>query len=65
MLVKGDMLGDVVFYGKGAGKLPTASAVVADVVDALKHGSKAVSYTHLMCIRDSQEPDRRQERQRH
>ena len=40
VLVKGDMLGDVVFYGKGAGKLPTASAVVADVVDALKHGSK-------------------------
>ena len=36
VLVKGDMLGDVVFYGKGAGKLPTASAVVADVVDALK-----------------------------
>ena len=33
------MLGDVVFYGKGAGKLPTASAVVADVVDALKEGS--------------------------
>ncbi len=29
VLVKGDMLGDVVFYGKGAGKLPTASAVVA------------------------------------
>ena len=40
VLVKGDMLGDVVFYGKGAGKLPTASAVVADVVDALKNGSK-------------------------
>lgn len=38
VMVKGDMLGDVVFYGKGAGKLPTASAVVADVVDALKHG---------------------------
>ena len=38
--VKGDMLGDVVFYGKGAGKLPTASAVVADVVDALKNGSQ-------------------------
>lgn len=36
--VKGDMLGDVVFYGKGAGKLPTASAVVADVIDALKNG---------------------------
>ncbi len=40
VMVKGDMLGDVVFYGKGAGKLPTASAVVADVVDALKHGVK-------------------------
>ena len=37
VLVKGDMLGDVVFYGKGAGKLPTASAVVADVIDAAKH----------------------------
>ena len=36
--IQGDMLGNVVFYGKGAGKLPTASAVVADVVDALKHG---------------------------
>ncbi len=33
VLMKGDMLGDVVFYGKGAGKLPTASAVVADVID--------------------------------
>ncbi len=40
VMVKGDMLGDVVFYGKGAGKLPTASAVVADVVDALKNGSQ-------------------------
>ncbi|MFR5790885.1 MAG: homoserine dehydrogenase, partial [[Clostridium] leptum] len=29
--------GDVVFYGKGAGKLPTASAVVADVIDCVKH----------------------------
>ena len=38
--MQGDMLGDVVFYGKGAGKLPTASAVVADVIDALKEGSK-------------------------
>lgn len=36
--VKGDMLGDVVFYGRGAGKLPTASAVVADIIDALKNG---------------------------
>lgn len=40
VLMQGDMLGDVIFYGKGAGKLPTASAVVADVLDALKDGSK-------------------------
>ncbi len=38
--VGNDMLGDVVFYGKGAGKLPTASAVVADAIDALREGVK-------------------------
>ena len=32
-----NVLGDVMFYGSGAGKLPTASAVVADAVDAAKH----------------------------
>ena len=37
ILVKGDSTGDVVFYGKGAGKLPTASAVVADVMDCVNH----------------------------
>lgn len=37
ILVKGDSTGDVVFYGKGAGKLPTASAVVADIIDCIKH----------------------------
>lgn len=37
IFVHGDMLGDVMFYGKGAGSLPTASAVVSDVVAAAKH----------------------------
>lgn len=37
VFVHGNMLGDAMFYGSGAGKLPTASAVVADVVDAAKH----------------------------
>ena len=36
-LVRGNAIGDVVFYGRGAGKLPTASAVVADVIDEVKH----------------------------
>ena len=37
ILVRGDAVGDTVFYGKGAGKFPTASAVVADVIDQTKH----------------------------
>lgn len=37
IFVNGNMVGDVMFYGQGAGKLPTASAVVGDVVDAIKH----------------------------
>lgn len=37
IFVKGNVLGDVMFYGAGAGKLPTASAVVSDVVDAVRH----------------------------
>ena len=41
IMVTGDCVGDVMFYGKGAGKLPTASAVVADVVDAVKHSDRS------------------------
>lgn len=37
VMVRGDAVGDVLFYGRGAGKLPTASAVVADVIDCVKH----------------------------
>lgn len=37
VLVRGDAVGDVCFYGPGAGKLPTASAVVADFIDCAKH----------------------------
>lgn len=37
IVVRGNAIGDVMFYGAGAGKLPTASAVVADVIDCAKH----------------------------
>ncbi|MDR0445602.1 MAG: homoserine dehydrogenase [Oscillospiraceae bacterium] len=37
IVVRGNAIGDVMFYGAGAGKLPTASAVVADIIDAAKH----------------------------
>lgn len=41
ILVRGDVIGDVCFYGRGAGKLPTASAVVADVIDCAKHSNRS------------------------
>ena len=39
--VKGNAVGDVMFYGRGAGKLPTASAVVADVIAAARQMDRA------------------------
>ncbi|MBQ3054548.1 MAG: homoserine dehydrogenase [Oscillospiraceae bacterium] len=40
VMVRGNAVGDTMFYGRGAGKLPTASAVVADVIDACQHTDK-------------------------
>lgn len=40
VVVRGNATGEVMFYGQGAGDLPTASAVVADVIDALRQGKK-------------------------
>ncbi|MEI6131214.1 MAG: homoserine dehydrogenase [Bacillota bacterium] len=37
IMVRGNAVGDAMFYGRGAGKLPTASAVVADIIDIVKH----------------------------
>lgn len=37
ILIGGDPVGEVMFYGRGAGKFPTASAVVADIIDIVKH----------------------------
>jgi len=38
IMVRGDSVGDVMFYGRGAGKLPTASAVLGDVIDIVSSG---------------------------
>jgi homoserine dehydrogenase len=43
IVVKGNAIGDAMFYGRGAGKLPTASAVVADVIDIAKHPDMGTS----------------------
>lgn len=40
IMITGDMLGDAMFYGQGAGKLATASAVVADMIDCARHNEK-------------------------
>lgn len=45
VLLKGDATGEVLFYGKGAGKLPTASAVVADIVHIAKSPCTSLSLT--------------------
>ena len=47
--VHGNMLGDTMYYGRGAGKLPTASAVVSDVIDCARHQGK-----NIMCFWDEQ-----------
>lgn len=44
ILVNGSATGDVMFYGKGAGKMPTASAVVADVIDIVGHKGLGAPY---------------------
>ena len=44
ILVRGDAVGDVCFYGQGAGKLATASAVVADMVDCAVHVNRRKNF---------------------
>lgn len=44
ILVRGNALGDAMFYGKGAGKLPTASAVVADIIDASQNNCRGIMW---------------------
>lgn len=53
VFVKGNMLGDVMFYGRGAGKLPTASAVVSDVIDCARH----IGRSSIVCIWEREEAE--------
>lgn len=50
VFVRGNMLGDAMFYGSGAGKLPTASAVVADMVEMAKH-----THVHIPVLWEQEE----------
>ena len=57
ILVNGSATGDVMFYGKGAGKLPTASAVVADVIDIVKHNSMGAPFWSEGGVLTEENPD--------
>ena len=50
VLVKGNMLGDSMYYGRGAGKLPTASAVVSDIIECARNQGR-----FLPCFWESEE----------
>ena len=54
--VKGDIADATLYYGRGAGRMPTASAVVADIVDIARRGSGQVpapfSYARKLAVRD-------------
>lgn len=52
VFVKGNMVGDTMYYGRGAGKLPTASAVVGDVVDCARNMG-----TTIPCLWDAEDAD--------
>ncbi|MBP5417091.1 MAG: homoserine dehydrogenase [Clostridiales bacterium] len=53
IMVTGNAVGDVMFYGQGAGKLATASAVVGDVMDAIEHQSRNA---HVASWYESEKP---------
>lgn len=55
IFVRGDAVGETMFYGRGAGEMPTASAVVADIIDVARnivHGSNS----RILCTCFSQRP---------
>lgn len=59
LVVKGNIVGEVLFYGPGAGKLPTASAVVADIIDVAKN-SRAGELTEWKLSEESISGDSRE-----
>lgn len=52
IMLKGNFVGDVMLYGRGAGKFPTASAVVSDIIDIAVHGSSVTPDRFLNWVKD-------------
>jgi len=57
ILVNADMVGQVMFYGPGAGKLPTASAVCADIVDVIAHMDSEINLPEFSVATDDDVAD--------
>ncbi|SHJ89904.1 homoserine dehydrogenase [Propionispora hippei] len=55
IFVKGDAVGEAMFYGRGAGEMPTASAVVADIIDVARDIQHGVS-SRILCTCFDQKP---------
>lgn len=49
IMIKGYPIGEVIFYGQGAGKEPTASAVVGDIMEIIKDKDKHITYSICGC----------------
>lgn len=52
IFVRGDAIGDAMFYGQGAGDLPTGSAVAADIMEAARNKFKNITGLHCTCYED-------------
>ena len=57
ILLGADMVGQVMFYGPGAGKLPTASAVCADIVDVIAHAESGIKLPEFTVAGDGDVAD--------
>ncbi len=49
IFIEGDAVGEVMFFGQGAGSMPTASAVVSDVLEIIKNVNQGVSGKRMVC----------------
>lgn len=54
IFVRGDAVGDVMFYGRGAGDLPTGSAVAADIMEAARNRAKNITGINCTCYEDKE-----------
>ena len=57
IFVKGDAVGDVMFFGRGAGDMPTGSAVVADIMEAARNRARGITGISCTCYEEKRIKD--------